>query len=239
MGFNNIYLSIVLCGRNDNYGGDFIQRLQHFFDWNVTLLEHFKIDNEIILVNWNPNKENLPLEQLVRFQPGRRYTSIRIITVTHETHLKYENPTVRKTVPIFEFVAKNAGIRRAKGEYILCVNADVLIHPKIFKYISQKNLCQDYYYRANRIDFTKFTGQHTLSLLWRNGFVVSLKGFMYRFHYSLPIILQYHALRLFNYGRIKWELWKKNNHEFCNRWHISVNYDNAEYYASTMSKGRS
>jgi hypothetical protein len=32
---------------------------------------------------------------------------------------------------MFEFIAKNTGIRREKGEYVLSTNADILIHPKM------------------------------------------------------------------------------------------------------------
>lgn len=233
---NNSYLSIVVVGRNDNYGGDFVQRLQQFFDWNVEYLEKCKISSEIIFVNWNPIKKKQPIEDLIKFPTDRKYTKIRIITVPGEIHEKYVNSDVRKTVPIFEFIAKNTGIRRASGEYILCVNADVLIHPKIFRFIANSKLDKKYYYRANRIDF-KTPKSISLKEIFKVSYIVSLKGFQYRFGNFFDKNLQYHFFRLLNTLKIAWEFWKLRNEAFCNYFGISVTYNNATYYTHCLNSG--
>ncbi|NBR14672.1 MAG: glycosyltransferase family 2 protein, partial [Crocinitomicaceae bacterium] len=146
----NPYLSIVLTGRNDNYGGDFLKRLQDFFDWNSALFESFKIVTEIVFVNWNPIENEPSILELIQFPKYKKYVQIRIITIPVELHESFVNPKVRRTVPIFEFIAKNVGVKRANGEFILCLNADVLLHPKIVEFIADKKLKKEFYYRANR-----------------------------------------------------------------------------------------
>jgi hypothetical protein len=231
------YLSIIVCGRNDNYGGDFMQRLQRFFDWNAVLLEKYKIPSEIIFVNWNPLTEYPPIEQQISFPKNRKYTHAKIIEVPHSIHKQYEQPHIRKTVPIFEFIAKNAGIRRATGDYILCVNADILIHPMIFDYIARNKLKQGFYYRANRLDFRTATPCSTVNEFFNAGFAISLKGFVYRLYPHISKPLQYRLLKLYNQCRILWELWKYKNRKQCERMGISVVYDNSVYYAHCMASG--
>ena len=45
-------ISIVITGRNDNYGGDFNARLQRCVSYNHQELTSHKIDSELIFVKW-------------------------------------------------------------------------------------------------------------------------------------------------------------------------------------------
>ena len=47
-------LSIVLCGKNDNYGGHFDQRLILTLKYNLKQLKEKGVETEIIFVEWNP-----------------------------------------------------------------------------------------------------------------------------------------------------------------------------------------
>ncbi len=148
------YLSIVICGRNDDYGGDFNARLQLSVSWLSYLIEKHQLPTELIIVNYNPILDNASLAQMISW-PKREYLTIRLITVPHEIHQRLINPEVRKTVPLFEFPAKNIGIRRAKGEFILCSNADVLFSEGLIAFIAEKRLKKDTFYRSDRLDFKK------------------------------------------------------------------------------------
>ena len=75
---------------------------------------------------------------MLNWHGNRKYLSIRLLHVPTEVHKRLINPEVRKPVPLFEFNAKNMAIRRAKGEYILSTNADIVFHPSIIKFISKK-----------------------------------------------------------------------------------------------------
>ena len=41
-------------------------------------------------------------------------------------------------------IAKNVGIRRASGEFILATNIDVIINQKLYEFISNKKLKKNY-----------------------------------------------------------------------------------------------
>jgi hypothetical protein len=147
------YLSIVIAARNDNYGGDFNQRIQNFISWNTDLLEKNKIETEIIIVNWNPIEENPSLQETLIWPDNRNFVSYRIVTVPNEIHQQYVNTKIRKTVPLFEFIAKNAGIKRAEGLFVLGTNADILFSEELIKEMSLRNLKENTIYRSSRVDF--------------------------------------------------------------------------------------
>ena len=50
----NPYLSIVICSRNDNHGGNMLRRMQVSISGLLEQLEKHRIESELILVDWNP-----------------------------------------------------------------------------------------------------------------------------------------------------------------------------------------
>lgn len=113
-------LSLVLTGRNDDHGGDFAARLFRAADHNRRLLAAAGIDFEYVWVEWNPvaGKPLLADEVVARIPEARAYVA------GPEIHQAYcSNPHMT----IMEFIAKNAGIRRAAGEWVLTTNADILL----------------------------------------------------------------------------------------------------------------
>ena len=111
-------LSIVVVGRNDNYGGDFSLRLKTTFDWNLSLFPNA----ELIYVEWNPIKENESDCHWIT----EAYPNAKCFIVPNEIH---KTLITTKNFPILEYFAKNVGIRKASGDWIILVNADVLIGP--------------------------------------------------------------------------------------------------------------
>ena len=64
-------LSIVLGGRDDNYGEQFIERLEQAVSHNLKLLDSSGIDYEMIVVDFNPINEqylyvNSLMEEVLR-----------------------------------------------------------------------------------------------------------------------------------------------------------------------------
>jgi hypothetical protein len=157
------YLSIVIAARNDNYGGDFNQRIQNFISWNTRLLEKYQLTTEIIIVNWNPIDKTPSLQETLNWAENRNFVSYRIITVPNEIHQQYVNTKIRKTVPLFEFIAKNVGIKRAKGQFVLGTNADILFSEELIKELAKNNLSKYTLYRSTRIDFNISKQQIELS----------------------------------------------------------------------------
>lgn len=115
-------LSIVYHGRNDNYGGDFKRR----FAWSLrTVSRAFQgLNPEIIFVNWNtlPKSSSLFDEALIRPYAN----GIKVYEVSDSIHKELSTKHNFKGVYL-EWYAKNFGLRRASGEYILQLNADNII----------------------------------------------------------------------------------------------------------------
>lgn len=229
------YLSIVIAARNDNYGGDFISRLQKCITWNTRLLEKYKVKTEFIIVNWNPIEENKTIEEQIEWIDNRRYVKYRIITVSQEIHEKYIDDNIRKTVPLFEYLAKNAGIKRASGEFVLTLNPDILISETIIKDLAKRKLNKSVFYRANRFDFIN-NDITQKTKIW-------LKGFSYPYQKNLFQLKIKNQIRcwwrknsvkctdLFNYLS-----WKVYYHHAEYKYHCNVSGDFLLMHSSAWSK---
>lgn len=144
---NIIDLSIVVMGRNDNYGGDFIERAKLFLRNVAYKAKKTNIRIEIIFVNWNPLPEEQPIDKSLRFH-STELVKFRIITVSKYIHEMFENS---RKIPVFEYMAKNVGIRRATGRFILVTNPDIILTEDFFN-ILRAGLSDEYFYRTNRYD---------------------------------------------------------------------------------------
>ena len=229
-------LSIVVVGRNDNYGGDFTSRFQNCINWNTKWLEHYKLRTEIVFVNWNPVEENNSLANELDWPKNRSFVEYRILTVPNELHVKFDDPLVRDKVPLYEFIAKNVGIRRSEGKYVLCINADVLLHPETVKYLASGNLDTSKYYRADRWDYTE-VNELSLEQLYSNGFALFAKGFQYKMPSFLDKRRWYEIVKKVNEIRLRWNLFKYRHRKIVSRLFISVVYNNGGYLAHCMASG--
>lgn len=114
-------LSIVLCGRNDNYLGDFKYRITTSINYlcrNAEKIGRLK-DIEVIVVDWN---SETPLSAALYLVPEALET-IKFIIVPPDIAKKYL--TNRQVFNVG--CAINVGIRRANGTYIMPMTADTLI----------------------------------------------------------------------------------------------------------------
>ena len=145
------YLSIVVAARNDNYEGDFLGRAQRFIKVLAEFQRRHALEIELIVVEWNPpsNRARL-LEALVwpHFPNGFR---LRIIEVPDEIHRNLPNAD---KIALFEYLAKNVGIRRARGRFTLTTNPDVLFSEELITYLASRRLDDHCFYRIDRYDFS-------------------------------------------------------------------------------------
>ncbi len=145
----NPYLSIVAVSRNDDHGGQMHARMCKFVEGVLYWTRLYDWDAELILVDWNPPADRPPLaEALPQPGPDDRLT-VRYITVPPELHNAYRLSDV---LGLFQMTGKNVGIRRARGQYILCTNVDVIFSKHLAEWLGQKQLEPGYVYRANRAD---------------------------------------------------------------------------------------
>lgn len=146
------YLSIIATTRNDNHGGDLLRRTSAFVTNVFEQSKKFNVQVELILVEWNPPSDK-PLLKDVLPKPGKDIpVSLKYVIVSNEIHNTYKNAS---TIPLYQMIAKNVGIRRAIGEFILCTNIDILFTDKSFEFFAKKRLETGKYYRANRCDIPK------------------------------------------------------------------------------------
>jgi len=157
------YLSIVVTTRNDNHGGDLLKRTIAFVNGLIFQCEKYKLHAELIIVEWNPPKDKPLLKEVLPPPPQNTFLEIKYIVVPEEIHKTYKTSS---TIPLYQMTAKNVGIRRAKGEFILCTNIDILFSDECFKIFAQQKLKQNVFYRANRcdvknglLDFSDFKSQ--------------------------------------------------------------------------------
>jgi hypothetical protein len=233
---SNPYLSIVIAGRNDNYGGDFRQRLDNCINWTYSQLTAHKISAELIFVNYNP----LPtpaIKDFIHWPQSNGFVKIRILTISADIHKNVVALYGVKDVPVLEYIAKNAGIRRAKGDFILSMNPDILIDERLFENFA--NLSPQYYYRCNRFDFSGEVDlkpriklfdelKSKINQIWFKGNYVKVKGVS---------VLSYYYHWLMRTIDNKW----KNNTEriqfFLNPFRINVYTHNVEFWYHCNAAG--
>lgn len=146
------YLSIVATTRNDNHGGDLLRRTQAFINSVYFQAKRTGLAVELIIVEWNPPSDKpLLKDDLIRPEADVPVT-LRIVVVPRSVHDTYR---FSDTIPLYQMIAKNVGIRRAQGEFVLCTNIDILFSDMNFDSIAEKRLKKGIFYRANRCDVPK------------------------------------------------------------------------------------
>jgi hypothetical protein len=143
------YLSIVVASRNDTHGGDIHRRMHLFVSGLLEQTRQYRFPIELIFVEWNPPLDRPRLHEVLPKPGGDDYLILRYITVPASIHQHFRRAP---DIPLFQMVAKNVGIRRAKGAFILCSNIDLLFSDALFRSLAGQSLREDTYYRANRCD---------------------------------------------------------------------------------------
>ena len=143
---NNIYLSIVAASRNDNHGDKLDERTNLFIKSLAENCKKYKIKSELILIEWNQIPNTKTLSDRLNLI-SNEYLNSKILPVNKKHHLKLPNSD---RLHFFQMIAKNVGIRKASGKFILVTNIDVLINQKLYEFISKKKLQEKTFYRCDR-----------------------------------------------------------------------------------------
>jgi hypothetical protein len=143
-----IHLSVVATSRNDNHGGSLTHRMQHFVDGFVAQCKRHGLRAELILVEWNPPADRVPLRDELRWPADPGPCDIRIVTVPCELHAELDHGG---KIPLFQMLAKNVGIRRARGRFVLATNIDILFSDAAITFMRDR-LRPGCLYRAERVD---------------------------------------------------------------------------------------
>ncbi len=142
-------LSIVVTSRNDDHGGRLLPRMQVFFNALLAQSQRHRLHCEIILVEWNPAVDRPPLAQALDLPAHHDFAALRIIQVPAALHGGYAHAA---RLPLYQMIAKNVGIRRAQGEFILATNIDVLFSDPLMAWLASGPRERDRLYRVDRLD---------------------------------------------------------------------------------------
>ena len=142
------YLSVVVATRNDDHGGDPLKRLQAFVNCFDAQCHRFGLDAEVIVVEWNPPPERPRVSSLLRL-PAPSRCRYRFIDVPAELHRRLQFSDV---LPLFQMNAKNVGIRRARGRFVLATNIDIIFSNELIERIAARQLEPGRLYRVDRHD---------------------------------------------------------------------------------------
>lgn len=156
-------LSIITAARDDNFAGDFIERLKKSITYNIKFMEKNNIDFEYIIVDWFPlNKQylykNKDIEELL--------SDSRIHNVIVDNSIA--EPEKLNSLVLYEWFAKNAGIRLAKGDYILLTNGDIIMSQQLWEDIKEvlerPEIDNDHYFRSWERLLVNFEDDNTLNV---------------------------------------------------------------------------
>lgn len=142
-------LSFVMTARNDGYGGNLLHRMQTSIDSILELGERHGLDGEVVLVEWNPPGDEPSLADALNWPDDLKSMSAKVVTVPREVHERFPNS---EKLPLFEYLAKNTGIRRAEGEFVLSTNPDLVYNEQLIEFFANGNLDPACFYRIHRYD---------------------------------------------------------------------------------------
>ena len=143
------YLTVVAASRNDDHGGNLLHRMQIFVDGLFEQCRRHHLDAELILVEWNPPPARPRLARALRWPAGPQSCTVRIIEVGPEIHARFRHSD---SLPLFQMMAKNVGIRHARGRFVLGTNIDILFSDALMARLARRDLAQDRLYRVDRYD---------------------------------------------------------------------------------------
>jgi hypothetical protein len=147
---SSFQISIVLTGRNDGYGGDFLARFFRTLRFNHRQLAQRQIAYELVFVEWAPPRDAPRLFDLV-------FDAVpdldRNACAWYEVDPRYqEELSLNPRLAYLEFVAKNVGVRRARGRFVLTTNCDVFLGRTVLDVFQRDALKPGIVYRAPRYD---------------------------------------------------------------------------------------
>src|SRR4051794_23659292 len=144
------YVSVVLTGRNDGYGGDFVDRFFRTLRFNLQQFLAQGITHELVFVEWAPPAGRpLLIERVFHEMAELDPVCCSWYVVDPRYH---EALSLNPRLEYLEFPAKNVGIRRARGEFILTSNCDVFFGRRIIDVLTRRALERGVLYRAPRHD---------------------------------------------------------------------------------------
>ena len=122
--------------------------MQTFVSGLAAQAARFCVPIELIMVDWNPPPEKAGLAEALSW-PSTKWVESRVIQVPAELHRRYKHA---EALPLYQMIAKNVGIRRSRGEFVLATNIDLLFSDELFNFLAGRTLMTGKMYRVDRWD---------------------------------------------------------------------------------------
>jgi hypothetical protein len=144
-------ISVVFGVHNPAYAGNLLGRTQTFLGGLIALANRHGLPTEIVVVEWNPHPRHAPFREGLSWPDALGDVELRFIEVPAEIHDQLPNAD---RIPIFEYVAKNVGLRRARGRYLVATNPDLLYSAALVEFLAGSALTKGQFYRVDRSDLS-------------------------------------------------------------------------------------
>ena len=148
-------LSIVVTGRNDDFGGDFNGRFFRSLRFNHEELTRAGIPYELVFVEWRPIEGAPYLAAVLEAECSELGPSRLRSYVVDRTY--HDALSLNPRLQFQEFLAKNVGIRRAAGQFILTTNTDIYMSRGVLGSLASRSLDHGVLYRAARCDLKSYS----------------------------------------------------------------------------------
>jgi hypothetical protein len=192
------FLSVVVTTRNDDHGGDPLVRTQAFVNNLILQCGRHRLHAELVIVEWNPPADRPPLAEALAWPDSDGFCAVRIVQVPNGLHRRLEHSA---RLPLFQMIGKNVGIRRARGEYVLATNIDLVFSDELMEVLAAGRLDPSLLYRVDRWDVEegldpfapvdeqlRFCERSLIRVNRREGTLDLLTGEFYRIYHDVPLI---------------------------------------------------
>jgi hypothetical protein len=146
------YLTIILTGRNDDFGGDFNGRLFSAAEFNHRQLLNYGISHEYVFVEWSPIPGKPYLSEILKAQLPW-WDRLYVVDPAWHRHF-----CVNPKLVFMEFFAKNVGLRRASGRLVLTTNTDIWLSRGVLQALAHGTLDGGTVHRCVRVDLNREIG---------------------------------------------------------------------------------
>ncbi len=195
------YLSVVATARNDDHGGNPLYRMQLFVNGLIAQCDRHRLSAELVLVEWNPPGDRPRLAEVLERPESEGWCDVRIVEVPHELHMRLEHAD---RLPLFQMIAKNVGIRRARGRFVLATNIDILFPDELVAFLAREALDPELVYRVDRVDVPAeidpgwsmdeqllFCRERAILVNYYDSTLDLRTGERYRIYKDVPVILRF------------------------------------------------
>lgn len=147
------YVTIILTGRNDDYNGNFKERISNMFQSIAFGIKKYPGSNiKIMFVSYrNPvGKPHLPYILNI---PEILKNKLEITIITDNDHDRFVDLLGNyRNLSFLEFIGKNVASRRTKAKFFLFTNGDNILPEFLFEVFSLRQLNPTFFYKTDRLN---------------------------------------------------------------------------------------